>query len=87
MYIKLKRTWSHNELNYIPKFRETFPELNKVSREELADRFIDLRLDFYTEVQTPIKPLIRLTLPFAIIVMIIMVLSLQNNTACHKQKC
>ena len=36
IYRKLKRTWSHNDLNYIPRFRETFPELKKVSSEELA---------------------------------------------------
>ncbi len=39
MYRKLKRTWSHNDLNYIPKFKELFPELSKVDNEELADRF------------------------------------------------
>jgi hypothetical protein len=38
MYRKLKRTWSHNDANYIPKFRETFPELNKISSEEMCDR-------------------------------------------------
>ena len=74
MYRKLKRTWSHNDLNYIPKFKELFPELKKVDNEELADRFIDLGLDFYTEVQTPVKFITRLTLPFAIVVIVLMFL-------------
>ena len=33
MYRKLKRTWSHNSINYIPRFREVFPELNKIDSE------------------------------------------------------
>jgi len=79
MYRKLKRTWSHNDLNYIPKFRELFPELSKVDSEILADRFIELGLDFYTEEKTAVKPLIRLTLPFAIIVMILMFIFIPIN--------
>lgn len=74
MYRKIKRTWSHNDLNYIPGFRETFPELSKVDNEELADRFINLKLDFYTEVKSPVQPIIRLTLPFALLLMLLMLL-------------
>lgn len=76
MYRKLKRTWSHNDANYIPKFRETFPELNKVSSEEMCDRWIKLGADFYTEEKTPIKLLTRLTLPFAIVLMLSMLIAL-----------
>ncbi len=76
MYRKLKRTWSHNDLNYIPKFRELFPELRKVDSEELADRFIDLGLDFYTEEKTPVKTWVRFTLPFAIVLMLLMFIGL-----------
>jgi hypothetical protein len=79
MYRKLKRTWSHNDLNYIPKFRELFPELSKVDKEKLADRFIDLGLDFYTEVKTPVKLLTRLTLPFALIVLLLMFVFIPVN--------
>jgi len=49
LYKKLKRTWSHSYINYIPRFKEEFPELNKVSTEELCDRFIRLKLDFFHE--------------------------------------
>ena len=76
MYRKLKRTWSHNDLNYIPKFKELFPELRLVDNEKLADRFIDLGLDFYTEVKTPVKFITRFTLPFALLLMCLMFIGL-----------
>lgn len=72
MYRKLKRTWSHNDLNYIPNFKKLFPELSKVKSEELADRFAELNLDFYYEEQTPVNFWTRLTLPFAIILIVLM---------------
>lgn len=72
MFRKLKRTWSHNDINYIPNLRQVFPELNKLSSEELCDRFRKLKLDFYHEEKTPVKPLVRLTLPFALILYILM---------------
>jgi len=72
LFRKLERVWSHNDMNYIPKFRETFPELNKVSSEEMRHRWVSLGVDFYTEKQTNISLWIRLTLPFALILMIIM---------------
>ena len=76
MYRKLKRVWSHNDMNYIPKFKEIFPELNKISSEEMCDRWIELGIDFYTDEKTPVKPLIRLTLPFAITLMLLMFIAL-----------
>lgn len=76
MYRKLKRVWSHNDMNFIPRFYEKFPELRNVPTEELCDRWIDLGIDFYTEKKTAVKPLIRLTLPFAIILMILMLIGL-----------
>lgn len=76
IYKEIKRTWSHNDLNYIPRLREVFPELNKLSTEELCDRFIDLDLNFYTENKKKVNPLLRLTLPFALVTMFVMFLSL-----------
>lgn len=76
MYRKLKRTWSHNDANYIPKFKEVFPELNKVSSEEMCDRWIELGVDFYTDEKTPVNKLMRLTMPFAIILMILMLIGM-----------
>lgn len=75
LYRKLKRVWSHNDMNYIPKFRELFPELNKVSSEELCDRWAELGCDFYTQEQVKVRPLIRITLPFALLLMVIMIVS------------
>ena len=79
MYRKLKRTWSHNNLNYIPNFKKVFPELSKINSEEMADRFIDLGLDFYTEEEVPVNLLTRLSLPFALIVMMLMLIWLPIN--------
>ena len=76
MYRKLERVWSRNDMSYIPKFRETFPELNKVSSDEMCDRWSSLGIDFYSEKQTPVKTLIRFTLPFAIILMWVMLIGL-----------
>jgi len=76
MYRKLKRVWSHNDMNYIPKFRETFPELNKVSNEDMCDRWIELGIDFYTDEKTPVKTWMRFTLPFAISLMILMLIGI-----------
>lgn len=76
LFRKLKRVWSHNEMNYIPKFRETFPELNKVSREEMCNRWKTLGINFYTEEKGEVKGWIRLTLPFALILFILMLIGL-----------
>ncbi len=66
-------------MNYIPKFRELFPELNHISREKMCDRWSSLGIDFYTEEKTSVSFWIRLTLPFALIVMIFMFLFLPIN--------
>jgi hypothetical protein len=76
VYRKLKRVWSHNNANYIPKFREIFPELNNVSSEEMCDRWIELGVDFYTDKKTPIKIWTRLTLPFAIVLIVLMIIAI-----------
>lgn len=72
MYRKLKRVWSHGYANYIPNFDKVFPELKKITSEEMCDRFRELGLEFYAEKQTPVKPLIRITMPFAIALMLLM---------------
>ena len=74
LYRKLKRTWSYNDIHYIPMFKETFPELKSLSSEELCDRFASMGVDFYQEEVAEVHPLIRLTLPFAFIVIIVMIL-------------
>ena len=76
VFRKLKRVWSQGDMNYIPKFRETFPELNKTSNEELCNRWKSLGIDFYTEEKTEVKGWIRLTLPFALILFVLMFIGL-----------
>lgn len=76
IYRKLKRTWTHGYINYMPNFKKVFPELKHVSSEEMADRFIELGLDYFTETKKPVKWWIRLTLPFAIIVWLLMLIGL-----------
>ncbi len=63
-------------MNYIPKFRETFPELNKISYEEMCKRWKSLGINFYTEEKTEVKGWIRLTLPFALILFVLMIIGL-----------
>jgi len=67
MYRKLRRVWSHNDMNHIPEFRKLFPELNHISSEEMRDRWASLGIDFYTKEKAPVGILTRLSLPFAVI--------------------
>lgn len=76
VYRKLERVWSHNDINYVPRLRETFPELSKLSSEELCDRFSDLNLDFYYEKKSPVNLLTRLSLPFALVLIFLMFITL-----------
>lgn len=85
MYRKLKRTWSHNDLNYIPNLKKVFPELSKIDSEEMADRFIELGLDFYTEEKTPVPLWLRFTMPFALLVMLLMFVGMPINFLCTGQ--
>jgi hypothetical protein len=79
MYKKLKRTWSNNNLNHIPNLKIVFPELSKIDSEEMADRFIELGLDFYTTQDAPVSILLRLTMPFALLTMAIMFIGIPIN--------
>ena len=45
---------------------------NKVDYDEMCRRWSSLGIDFYTETPTPINPWIRLTLPFALVTLILM---------------
>ena len=76
IYRKLKRVWSHNEMNDIAEFRKMFPELDHISREEMFNRWLSLGIDFYTEEEDSASALIRLSLPFAFILIALMFLSL-----------
>lgn len=72
IYRKLKRTWSNGYANHIPNLKKVFPELSKIDSEELCDRFIELNIDFYYEEKAPVNFWMRLTLPFALVTMLLM---------------
>ena len=59
-------------MNYIPRFREIFPELDRLGSEELADRFCELGLDFYTDEKVSVNNFIALTLPVGLLLFVIM---------------
>lgn len=73
MYRKLKRTWRNGYID-IPKFKTIFPELSRLDDDELEKRFEDLNMTFFYEEKKPVHFLIRLTLPFAIVVMLLMLI-------------
>lgn len=64
---------------HIPRFKDEFPELEKIDREELANRFRRLKMDFYYEKKEPVTLITRLSLPFALITMLMMILFLPIN--------
>lgn len=76
MYRKLSRVWSCCDTNYIPNFDKVFPELKHIDSEEMTARFKKLDLEFYAEKLTSVKPIIRFTMPFAIILMLLMLIAL-----------
>lgn len=75
-YRKLKRVWSNSYANYIPNFDKVFPELKHLDSEEMCDRFRKLNLDFFTEELKPVPIWLRLTMPFAILTMFLMIIGL-----------
>lgn len=74
-FYKLNRVFSDNWF-YIPNFKETFPELKHLTNGELASRFKKLNLRFYEEKEVAVNKWVRLTLPFALIIMLLMFLFL-----------
>jgi hypothetical protein len=76
IYRKLKRVSAHGYGNYIPNFKEVFPELSNISSEEISNRWDNLGIDFYTEKRQPVPILRRLTLPFGLLTLLILFISL-----------
>jgi hypothetical protein len=73
IYNKLQRVWC------IPNFRETFPEFNSIDNEEVVNRFKRLGIVLYKVEDTPVNFLTRLSLPFALILIILMLVGLPIN--------
>ena len=78
VFRKLERTWSHNNCCWYleRELKKAFPELKQLRSEELCDRFAEMNIDFYETVREKASPLIRLTLPFAIIVILLMIVGM-----------
>lgn len=76
IYTKLRRTWTRNDINYIPEFIDKFPELKHLSSEELCGRFSELGVNFYEVKKSSVKWYVRLTLPFALILMLGMLVTM-----------
>ena len=73
-YRRLKRTWSNGYAHNMGKIKKVFPELSEIDSEEMADRFIELGMDFYVEEKQGVKTWVRFTLPFAVTAMLIMLI-------------
>lgn len=76
MFRELRRTWKGGWASYIPRFKETFPELNNVGTEEMCNRFRELDLEFYCEKVTPVKFWVRFTMPFGLLLIILMLVGM-----------
>ncbi len=75
LYKKLIRL-RYSRFTYLPNFEKIFPELKSVSNEEITNRFKKLGIEFYYVEKKKRIGLIRLTLPFAFIVLLFMFISL-----------
>lgn len=74
LFTQTKRVYSHGYLNYIPNLYKVFPELKGVGSEELAKRFQKLGIVFYTIEEKPASVFIRMTMPFAVLVLISLII-------------
>lgn len=72
MYREIKRINNHGCI-YVPKLKTVFPEIKHLDDYELSDRFRELNLKFYSEEIKPVNGWIRLTLPFAIVLFLLMI--------------
>ena len=76
MFTKIKPI----KLITLTKFKEVFPELIKLTQDEIERRFEEeLDIYLYTEEEKPVPFWIRLTFPFAILVIICLYLFLPIN--------
>jgi hypothetical protein len=74
MFQKIKRVheFDISFISYNSRFQKEFPELNKVSNEKIAERWRKLGVDFYTMESVKTRTWIRFTLPFALILFLMM---------------
>lgn len=79
MFRKLRLLYSYSSYEGITKLKDVFPELRNLSYDELGDRWKQLGVNLYSEKITPVNKLVRLTMPFAIILIILMFIFIPFN--------
>ena len=79
IFTKLENVTSFGSMNYIPDFDKIFPELKDLSREELYRRFSQSNIKFFMVHNKKVPSLLRLTMPLAIILILIMFIMMPIN--------
>jgi len=77
--INIENVTSFGSMNYIPDFDKIFPELKDLSREELYRRFSQSNIKFFMVHNKKVPSLLRLTMPLAIILILIMFIMMPIN--------
>lgn len=72
MYAKYKKIYIKEDYDFYESFKKKFPELEKVSSEELQNRFYELGVYLYQKERIYTSFWLRLTMPFAFILMVLM---------------
>ena len=79
IFNKLENVTSFGSMNYIPDFDKIFPELKDLSRDELYRRFSQSNVMFFMVHKKKVSALLRLTMPLAIILILIMFIMMPIN--------
>lgn len=79
IFNKLENVTSFGSMNYIPDFDKIFPELKDLSRDELYRRFSQSNVRFFMVHKKKVPALLRLTMPLAIILILIMIIMMPIN--------
>jgi hypothetical protein len=75
-YYRLKRK---DDLSVAKQLRKTFPELKEMLIVEIEERLSELDFDFYQDEKVKASLLVRLTIPFALVLMVLLVAAMPIN--------
>lgn len=75
-YYRLKRK---SDLDVAKQLRQAFPELKKMLIVEIEERLSELDFDFYQDEKLKTSLLVRLTIPFALVVMVVLIAVMPIN--------
>lgn len=79
LFNKLENVTSFGSMNTIPDFDKIFPELKNLSRDELYRRFSKSNIEFFMVHKKKVPALLRLTMPLAILLILIMFIMMPIN--------